>query len=199
MRLKASIAVALGTWLLTIVPGQASSDAYKWIVEAAYFSQACRERAAMLGIAERADPDALFAALARQIASPHRADAPDAPDDACKVPAVLLINLLRNNGIDAALVFVSMPDANPAERRLPSSKIDRVLVYVQALNRYFDPSAPPGKQAVLDAILRESTQRTILYGPSLVTDRGACADLCMEMVPRSRADTVRVKTETIRR
>jgi hypothetical protein len=199
MRLKASITAALGVWLFTIVPGQGSSDGFKRIAEAAYFSQACRERAATLGIAASTDADALFAAFARQLAAPHRADAPDALDDDCKVPAVLLINLLRGNGLDAALVFVSMPRADGAGRRESSGKSNRVLVYVRARDRYFDPSAPPAKQAVLDAILRENTERTILYGPSLVVGPGACADLCMQVVPRSTAHTVRVKTETIRR
>jgi len=175
------------------------------LARAAYFSDACRQEAAALGIMATADADALFAAFARRFAAAALpADRPDVlyPNvlgNDCQAPAVVLINLLRGNGIDAALAFSLLPRANAGGEIEPLGKIDRVLVYVPALDRTFDPSAPPAKQAVLDSIMREQRARMLVHGPSLVAGPGACADLCMQVVPRSSADSVRVKTETIRR
>jgi hypothetical protein len=205
MRLKTAAAAALGLLLSATAPGHGSSDMLDRLARAAYFSDACRQEAAALGIMATADADALFAAFARRLAAAAlRAGPPDVRDpdvlgNDCQAPAVVLINLLRGNGIDAALAFSLMPRANAGGEIEPLGKIDRVLVYVPALARYFDPSAPPAKQAVLDAIIREQSARMLLHGPSLVAGPGACADLCMQVVPRSSADTVRVKTQTIRR
>jgi hypothetical protein len=205
MGLKVATTVALGLLLSATAPGHGSSDMLDRLARAAYFSDACRQEAAALGIVPTADADALFAAFARRLpAAALPADPPDVLNpnvlgNDCQAPAVVLINLLRGNGIDAALAFGLMPRANADGEIEPLGKIDRVLVYVPALDRYLDPSAPPARQAVLDSILRERTERTILYGPSLVAGHGACADLCMQVVPPNRADTVRVKTQTIRR
>jgi hypothetical protein len=203
MRLKALTTAALGLLLSASAPGHGSSDMLDRLARAAYFSDACRQETAALGIMPTADADALFAAFARRLAA-GRADPPDAlyPNvlgNDCQEPAAVLINLLRGNGIDAALAFSLMPRANAGGEIEPLGKIDRVLVYVPALDRHFDPSAPPAKQAVLDSIIREQSARMLLHGPSLVAGPGACADLCMQVVPRGSADTVRVKTQTIRR
>ena len=204
MRPTVPIAAVFGLLISTIAPGYGSSDTLDRLARAAYFSEACQQEAAALGVMATADAHALFAAFARRLAAAPRAERPDALDPDvlgkhCQAPPVLLINLLRGNGIDAALAFSLIPRANAGGEIEPLGKVDRVFIYVRALDRYFDPSAPPAQQAAFDAIIREHTARMLLYGPSLVAGPGACADLCMEVVPRSRADTVRVKTETIRR
>src|SRR5438128_2386972 len=145
MRLKTAAAAALGLWLSMTAPGHGSSDMLDRLARAAYFSDACRQEAAALGIMATADADALFAAFARRLAAAPRADRPDVLDPDvlgkdCQAPPVLLINLLRGNGIDAALAFSLMPRANASGEIEPLGKIDRVLVYVRALDRTFDPS-----------------------------------------------------------
>jgi hypothetical protein len=107
MRLRFSAATALGVWLAASAPGQAAEN-FNRLIQAAYFSDACRHEAAALAIAATADADALFAAFARQLATVSRAHQPDVLGEECKAPLVLLINLLRSNGIDAALAFISM-------------------------------------------------------------------------------------------
>jgi len=199
MRRKILAATTLPLWLTMTVLSQAAMNTVDRLIHAAYFSDACRSEAAALGIVATADADSLFAAFARQVAAPPGAGRPDVLGDECKAPPVLLINLLRGNGIDAALAFISMLRTNAAGEIEPSGKIDRVIVYVPAVNRYLDPSAPPAKQAVLDAIIREQAARTLLHGPSLAAGRDACSNTCMEVISGGGADAVRVKTETIRR
>jgi hypothetical protein len=200
---KVSIAAAVALWLATIVGAPAAMetgwDSMKRLIRSAYFSDACRQEAKALGIAGTSDANALFAAFAtlgRPIAS--GADHPDAERDDCRAPVVLLINLLRLNGIDAELVFASMSRASAADGA-PPDKIDRVLVYVPERDRYFDPAAPLGKQAVLDQIIVEKATRSHLVGPSLAGDaHDACRDTCMRVYRPRSGSSVRVKTEMIR-
>jgi hypothetical protein len=198
MRLMKSTA-SLVLLLFMIGPLEAAEDAFDRLVRAAYFSDTCRQEAAALGIVGATDANALFAAFARQFVKPPRPARPDELADDCQVPPVLLINLLRGHGIDAALAFISMPSVIAAGNIRSSGKIDRVLVYLPTLDRYLDPSATPARQAVLDAITRERAARILVRGPSLATSRDTCASLCMDVVPAERTDLVRVKTETIRR
>ncbi len=141
MRRKILAATTLPLWLTMTVLSQAAMNTVDRLIHAAYFSDACRSEAAALGIVATADADSLFAAFARQVAAPPGAGRPDVLGDECKAPPVLLINLLRGNGIDAALAFISMLRTNAAGEIEPSGKIDRVIVYVPAVNRYLDPSA----------------------------------------------------------
>jgi hypothetical protein len=200
MRLTSLAETASLLCLTTTVLGQAASSpgsTMNRLIQAAYFSDACRSEAAALDIPATVDADALFAAFARQIAAP-RSGRPDAPDNDCKAPLVLLINLLRSNGIDAALAFISMRRTDAAGKIEPAGKIDRVIVYAPALDRYFDPSLGPAKQNVIDAIVRENAARMLIYGPSLAGGRHARPDTRMEVISARRADAVRVETERLR-
>jgi hypothetical protein len=198
MRLKGGIA-RVGLLLVMTAAAEAVDDPFDRIARAAYFSDECRQEALALGTFGARDADAVFAAFARQLANTQRADHPHVSADDCTAPPVLLVNLLRGHGIDAALAFISMPRTDTAGETGPSGKIDSVLVYLPTLDRYLDPSAAPAKQAVLDAIMRESATRMLVRGPSLATSRDTCPSLCMEVVPATRSGLVRVKTEAIRR
>jgi hypothetical protein len=107
----------------------------------------------------------------------------DMENSDCRVPVVLLINLLRLNRVDAELVFVFMSRASAADGA-PTGNIDRILVFVPGLNRYVDPAMPMGKQAVLDQIIVEKATRMHLLGPSLAgAAHGGCSDTCMGISP----------------
>jgi hypothetical protein len=111
----------------------------KGLVSAAYFSDACRHEAALLGIAGPAEPRFLVAAFARSMAT----GAPDARAErgagafdpgsgsaGCGVPAVGLINLLRLNGIAAELALVSTRPASAPPDPAVFNKVESVLVYL---------------------------------------------------------------------
>jgi hypothetical protein len=175
-------------------------DNAKRLIQAAYFSDACRQEAEALGIARTSDASALltaFATFGRPVAS--GTVRLDTEINDCRVPVVLLINLLRLNRIDAELAFASMSRASAADG-VPPNKIDRILVFVPGLNRYFDPAVPIGKQAILDQIIVERATRAHLLGPSLAGDaRDACPNTCMHVHSPGSQSSVRVKTEVIRR
>jgi hypothetical protein len=205
MRLKVVTTAALALSLAAILHPRAAvsadGDDLNRLIQAAYFSDACRREAAALGIAPTSDAGALlasFATLRRQLAAGPGDDPPNAQLDDCRAPVVLLINLLRGNGLDAELVFAVMAPTSASAVGASSDKIDRVLVYVAALDRYVDPTAPLGKQAVLDRIIRERAKRSHLQGPSLAGDaRAACPGTCMHVYPPGGA-SIRAKTEVIR-
>lgn len=200
---KVFTAAAASFWFVTVVHAQTAMetgwDGMKRLFEAAYFSDACRQAADALGIARTSEATALFTAFAtlgRPIAS--GADRPDAERDDCGAPVVLLINLLRLNGIDAEIVLASISPASAANGA-PPDKIDRVLVYVPGHDRYFDPAAPLGKQAVLDQIIAEKATRSHLVGPSLAGDaHDACRNTCMHVYSPRSESSVRVRTEAVR-
>jgi hypothetical protein len=204
MRLKDFTATALAFWLVMTFEGQAGMSIEDRLVQATFFSDACRQEAEALGIEVTSDANVLFAAFAPILATVPRpalrADWPDARNDDCKVPAVLLINLLRFNGIDAELVFASMAPAGMAADSVPFDKIDRILVFVTALDRYFDPAAPLGRQSVLDRVIHEKAKRSHFQGPSLANDaRNSCRDTCMHVhMPSNETSPVGVKTEVVR-
>jgi hypothetical protein len=129
------------------------------VIRAAFFSDACRQQADALGIARTSDANALLAAFAGLQRRPASAPTADAQRDDCKVPAVALINLLRLNGIDAELVSATMAEAAPADQ------VERVLVYVPALERYFDPALPLEEQSLVDLLVRERAERRHILGP----------------------------------
>ena len=190
-------------WLVMVVHAQTAMETgwggMKRLMQSAYFSDACRQEAEALGIARESDAVELFAAFAtlgRPIA--FGADRPNAERDDCKAPVVLLVNLLRLNGIDAEIVLASISRASAANGA-PPDKIDRVLVYVPGRDRYFDPAAPLGKQAVLDQIIAEKATRSHLVGPSLAGDaHDACRNTCMHVYSPRSEPSVRVRTETVR-
>jgi hypothetical protein len=131
MRLNAFIVaavLALSTAPGFLAPGasaQGLDDPLKRLTIAAYFSQACKERAAAIEVPAAADVDLLLAVFARQVAATSRAGAPDLLDNDCTAPTMLLINLLRNNGVDAAFAFVSMLRTTAADSasRHPRSRV----------------------------------------------------------------------------
>jgi hypothetical protein len=202
MSLKIFTLATLACWLaITAHPHAAVAASLNSLIQAAYFSEVCRQDAEAIGISYMPDANALFAAFEafERRVSGLGDDRPDARLDDCKWPAVFLINLLRLNGFDAELVFASLAPANAAAGSAALDKIDRVLVYVAALDRYVDPAAPLGKQAVLDQIIRERAKRVHLQGPSLAGNpRGACSSTCMLVYSPSGDSAVRVKTEVIR-
>lgn len=165
------------------------------VIRAAFFSDVCREQADALGIARTSDANALLAAFAGLQRRPAGAPTADAQRDDCKVPAVALINLLRLNGIDAELVSATMAEAAPADQ------VERVLVYVPALERYFDPALPLEEQSLVDLLVRERAERRHMLGPALSANaRDPCPTTCMHVYTAEGNATprVRVKTETIR-
>jgi hypothetical protein len=208
MHWKVFGAAAAALCVVTIVDMQAAMgagrDPMARLIQSAYFSAACRNEAEALGIAPTSDANELltaFATVARHVASgAGRADMKnlDMENSDCRVPVVLLINLLRLNRVDAELAFVSMSRASEADSASPG-KIDRIVVFVPGLNRYVDPALPMGKQAVLDRIIVEQAMRVHLLGPSLAGDaNGGCPNTCMHVhSPRSQS-SVRVRTEAIR-
>lgn len=155
-----SVAAAFVLGFTAVIDARASEDddwdRVNQVIRAAYFSDACRREAENLDIARTSDATALLAALRERVTLP-RGDGLYALHDPCRTPVILLTNLFRLNGLDAELVFVSMTPRNGTS--------DRVLVYIAALDRYFDPAAPLAKQAVLDGIVREQAKRIHLQGP----------------------------------
>lgn len=167
------------------------------LVRAAFFSDACRQQAEALGITRTSDANELVAAFARLKRRPANSRAAGGQQrDDCTVPAVELINLLLLNGIDAELVSATM-----ANESVPADPIDRVLVYVPALDRYFDPALPLEEQSLVDLLVRERAERKHILGPALAgSARDACPSTCMHVYTAAGNATppVRVKTETIR-
>jgi hypothetical protein len=196
MHLKAvattALALALGMIVNPWAAARADDDIMRRLAQDAYFSQPCRQDAERLGIPPTRDANSLFAAYVA------RRRAPDAGFGDCQAPVVLLINLFRLNGVDAEIAFISMTPARTADD-VSFGRIDRVIVYVPAVDRYLDPAAPLGKQAVLDRIIRESRGRAHLVGPSVAGDKwGACPGTCLYVSMGREGSAVRVKTEAIR-
>jgi hypothetical protein len=192
----------LACWLaVTAHPHAAVAASWNSLIQAAYFSEACRQDAEAIGISHMPDANAVlaaFAAFERRRVIGIGDDQPDARLDDCKGPAILLINLLRLNGLDAELVFALLAPASAAADSAASDKTGRILVYVPALDRYVDPAAPIGKQAVLDQIIGERARRSHLQGPSPAGNpRGACLDTCLHVFSPRGDSAIRVKTEAI--
>ena len=182
----------LALCLAMTAPGLAATIVDTQLIRAAFFSDVCRQQAEALGIKRTSDANALLTAFAGLRRQPANSPAAEGKRDDCSVPAVLLINLLRGNGIDAELVSATTAPADP---------VDRVLVYVPALDRYFDPALPLEEQSHVDLHVRERAQRTHILGPSLAgSARDACPTTCMHVytVPDNATPRVPVKTETIR-
>jgi hypothetical protein len=178
--------------LAMTAPGLAATIVDIQLIRAAFFSDTCRQQAEALGITRTSDANALLAAFAGLRRQPANSPAVEGKRDDCSVPAVLLINLLRGNGIDAELVSATMAPADP---------IDRVLVYVPALDRYFDPALPLEEQSLVDLLVRERAERKHILGPSLAgSARDACPSTCLHVytAAANAMPRVRVKTETIR-
>ena len=182
----------LALCLAMTAPGLAATIVDTQLIRAAFFSDVCRQQAEALGIKRTSDANALLTAFAGLRRQPANSPAAEGKRDDCTVPAVLLINLLRGNGIDAELVSATTAPADP---------VDRVLVYVPALDRYFDPALPLEEQSLVDLLVRERAQRKHILGPSLAgSARDACPTTCMHVytVPDNATPRVPVKTETIR-
>jgi hypothetical protein len=194
MHWKVFGAAAAALCVVTIVDMQAATgagrDPLARLTQSTYFSAACRNEA---------DANELltaFARVARHVAS--GAGRMDMENSDCRVPVVLLINLLRLNRVDAELAFVSMSQSWAADSA-SLGKIDRILVFVPGLNRYVDPAMPMGKQAVFDQIVVEKATRAHLLGPSLAgSAHGVCPDTCMHVYSPGSQSSVRVRTEVIR-
>ena len=189
------IFAALALCLAMTAPGQTATVVDMQLIRATFFSDACRQQAEALGIARTSDANALLAAFARLRPRPANPPAGSGRDD-CGVPAVAVINLLRLNGIDAELVSATM-----AKEAAPADQVERVLVYVPTLARYFDPALPLEEQGLVDLLVRERAERTHVLGPALGADaRDACPSTCMHVYTAAGNATppVRVKTETIR-
>jgi hypothetical protein len=167
----------------------------KRLADKAYFSETCRDEAATFDI-RASDANTIIEsviALSRGALRPEP-DRLDARVD-CQLSLVLAINVLRLNGFDADLVFVSRT------ARPEPDKIDRVLVYVAALDRYVDPARSSGQQAALDRAVRHGSSRIHLSGPSVhPVGRFACRDLCLRVLVAdgSALGAMPVQTESIR-
>jgi hypothetical protein len=189
------IFTVLALCLATTAPGRAATVVDMQLIRAAFFSDACRQEAEALGIARTSDANALLAAFAGLHRRPASLPAANGRND-CGLPAVAVINLLRLNGIDAELVSATM-----AKEAAPADQVERVLVYVPTLARYFDPALPLEEQSLVDLLVRERAERKHVLGPALGADaRDACPSTCMHVYTAAGNATppVRVKTETIR-
>jgi hypothetical protein len=187
-----TIFMVLALCLAMTAPGLAATIVDTQLIRAAFFSDACRQQAEALGITRTSDANALLAAFAGLRRQPANSPAAEGKRDDCSVSAVLLINLLRDNGIDAELVSATMAPADP---------IDRVLVYVPVLDRYFDPALPLEEQSLVDLLVRERAERKHILGPALADSaRDACPSTCLHVhtAAANAMPRVRVKTETIR-
>jgi hypothetical protein len=186
------IFTVLALCLAMTAPALAATIVDTQLIRAAFFSDACRQQAEALGITRTSDANALLAAFAGLRRQPANSPAAEGKRDDCSVSAVLLINLLRANGIDAELVSATMAPADP---------IDRVLVYVPGLDRYFDPALPLEEQSLVDLLVRERAERKHILGPALAgSARDACPSTCLHVytAAANAMPRVRVKTETIR-
>jgi hypothetical protein len=193
-KLPLKIFAVLALCLAMTAPGLTATVVNMQLIGAAFFSDACRQEAEALGIERTSDANALVAAFAGWRPANSRAAQGQGGD--CTLPAVTLINLLRLNGIDAELVSATMTTES-----VPTDPIERVLVYVPALDRYFDPALPLEEQGLVDLLVRERAERIHLLGPSLAgSGRDACPSTCMHVYTAAANATppVRVKTETIR-
>jgi hypothetical protein len=207
-----ALSVALGPGLLD--NAHAADDAawhsLKGLVSAAYFSDACRHEAELFGIVGLADPRFLIAAFGRRMAAgtpDARAEVRAGPVDVksgsagCSLPAVGFINLLRLNGIAAELALVSTQRAGAPSEPAALDKLDKALVYVPVLDRYFDPAATDlSENAALDRITKGDAIRAHLVGPAPFTDPASatCSDVCMSVyAPHHDPYAVRVVTEAI--
>src|SRR5512132_1530380 len=162
------LAMTASGWTATIVDMQ--------LIRAAFFSDACRQHAEALGIARTSDANALLAAFAGLQRRPASSPTAGAQRDDCSVPAVAVINLLRLNRIDAELVSATAKEAAPADH------VERVLVYVPTLARYFDPALPLEEQGLVDLLVRERAERKHVLGPTLGADaRDPCPSTCMHV------------------
>jgi len=204
MRLRAFAAAAIAFWLLTPVDARAgAADAnadpslYDRLARSAFFSDACRQRAAEITLSDPTDLDAALSAVAA-FRGRQAPAASDARDDACEMPAILLVNLLRWHRVDAELVLVS-----PSGQQIDDDAAapNRIYVYVPKYDRYLDPETLTGKQAALDQSFREQMRRVHLQGPSIAgVSRHTCANVCMLVLgPLGPTPPRRVTTETIRR
>ena len=202
MRLRGLVTIAIVLWPVVNLNAQAEMSTSGRLVEAAFFSVACKREAETQGVERTMDVDALLAAVAAfskyQIVSPSRGPS-DGLGDECRAPTILLINLLRLNGLDAELVLASTQPANRTNDG-SSGGIDRIFVYIAALDRYLDPEAASGKQAAFDQIVQESMARVHFQGPALIGDaRDACDRVCMQVrTPSTGTPPVVVKTEAFR-
>jgi hypothetical protein len=190
------IFAALALCLAMTAPGQTATVVDMQLIRATFFSDACRQQAEALGIARTSDANALLAAFAGLQRRPASSPTAGAQRDDCSVPAVAVINLLRLNGIDAELV-----SATTAKEAAPADQVERVLVYVPTLARYFDPALPLEEQGLVDLLVRERAERKHVLGPALGADaRDPCPSTCMHVYTAAGNATppVRVKTETIR-
>jgi hypothetical protein len=199
MRLRALAATAIVPWLLMPLDARAGApDLYKSLVNGAFFSEACRQRAAGIGLSETTNVDVVLSA----IAAFGRRLKPGVPevmlDDACEVPAILLVNLLRSNGVDAEIVLVARRPRDPSDGS-SEKLVQRIYVYIPKYDRYLDPEISIGKQRAVDAILREEMVRSHFQGPSIGDDSGnTCADVCLMVLGASPMAARRAKTERIR-
>src|SRR5262249_1480138 len=168
-------------------------------VRAAFFSDVCRQEAASLGLARTSDPDVLLAAFETYLAgAPARSSATPIGAD-CLAPGILLINLLRLNGLDAELVLAStQPTSETSDAQ--RGEVFRVLVYVVALKRYVDPGLPRSEQSDLDRLAREAMRRMHFRQPLAGgSTRDPCFDVCLHVyAPSAGLSSIPVKTQTFR-
>jgi len=200
MRSRAFATIAFSLSLAAIVNSRADmgADDEQRLIQAAYFSAACRGEAEALGVVGATDANALVAAFIAVAGRLGFTRQSDAPRDDCGEPVVLLINLLRLNGRNAELAFAFDEPTNKADVDAPSGKPNRLLVYVPTLDRYFDPMAPLSEQAVLDRSTVEKGKRVHILGPSLNGgERDACPSVCMRVYSPVSHDSVRVRIEII--
>ena len=69
-----------------------------------------------------------------------------------------------------------------AKEAAPADQVERVLVYVPVLDRYFDPELPLEEQGLVDLLVRERAERRHILGPALGANaRDPCPSTCMHV------------------
>src|SRR5262245_66643117 len=107
MRSRAFATIAFSLSLAAIVISRADmgADDEQRLIQAAYFSAACRGEAEALGVVGATDANALVAAFIAVAGRLGFTRQSDAPRDDWGDPVVWLINMLRIKGRSAELVF----------------------------------------------------------------------------------------------
>jgi hypothetical protein len=195
MAVKIIGAAALSLWPVMLAAAQPATGPHHQMLQAAYFSDECRREAEALGVVETSNAGTLVAAFShlRQHLAAQSGDWPRLEQNECRHPVVLLINLLRRNGIDGELVFVG-----PTTPDDESGGIERVLVYVPALRRYVDAASSGGGPGDIERLIPAGAARIHIQGPSAAGDaRAGCRNTCMQVYGSRDLPASRVKTEAV--
>jgi hypothetical protein len=162
-----------------------------------------------LGIGRATDAWDLFRAFAQRFPATATVEEKVSPDNLRKLrgwdreaSAVVLFRLFKWNGIEAELVLLFGKHGGAQPEPMASGPLDHVLIYVPALDQYFDPTLPSERQRSSELVLQDekprlhfATTRRHTGGNSSECATGFCLSY---FNGRRDVHSVRVKTEAIR-